>query len=72
MALGGGATLCELLKYDGRDWLFQIKRNQGHLYEKLELAFAPITQGAPHYRAAPEKKRAASSGATTGSRTGTR
>lgn len=71
-ALFADATLCELLKYNGRDWLFQIKRNQDNLYEKLELVFAPIVQGAPHFSAAPEKKRAASFGATTGSWIGTR
>lgn len=65
-ALFADATLCELLKYNGRDWLFQIKRNQAHLYEKLELIFAPITQGKPHYSAEPEKKRALSSSAITG------
>lgn len=65
-ALFADASLCELLKYNGRDWLFQIKRNQGNLFEKLELVFAPITQGKPHYSAEPEKKRALSSSAITG------
>ena len=65
-ALFADATLCELLKHNGRDWLFQIKRNQGNLYEKLELVFAPITQGKPHFSAPPGKKRALSSSAITG------
>lgn len=65
-ALFADASLCELLKFNGRDWLFQVKRNQGNLYEKLELVFAPITRGKPHDSAAPEKKRALSSSEITG------
>jgi hypothetical protein len=71
-ALFAEAKLCELLKFNGRDWLFQIQRNQQHLYEKLELVFAPIARRPPHHRAQAEKKGAASSGAITGPRIGMR
>jgi hypothetical protein len=55
-AMFADQTLCALLANRGRHWLFQIKANQGNLFEKLELFFHPITQGPPHISDEPEKK----------------
>jgi hypothetical protein len=55
-ALFAETKLCEALKYNGRDWLFQIKANQKNLLEKLELVFSPIVRTAPHFSSEPEKK----------------
>ena len=40
-AMFAGEPLCELLIENGRHYLFQIKADQPHLLEKLELVFAP-------------------------------
>lgn len=55
-ALFADTTLCQALKQGGRDWLFQIKANQPHLLEKLELVFSPLVRTAPHFSAEAEKK----------------
>jgi hypothetical protein len=39
-ALFAGAPLCSDLIARGRHYLFQVKADQRHLYEKLELVFA--------------------------------
>jgi hypothetical protein len=65
-AMFADQTLCKLLNYHGRRWLFQIKSNQGNLYEKLELFFYPIVQGPPHASDEAEKKGAMLKSATTG------
>lgn len=56
-AMFSDTKLCEMLKAGGRHWLFQIKANQPHLLEKLELFFSPIVHAAPHLSSEPEKKR---------------
>jgi len=55
-AMFADQTLCALLANRGRHWLFQIKANQGNLFEKLEVFFHPIAQGPPHFSDEPEKK----------------
>jgi hypothetical protein len=40
-ALFAGAPLCADLIERGRHYVFQVKADQKHLYEKLELVFAP-------------------------------
>lgn len=55
-AIFADKTLCKLLNYNGRDWLFQIKDNQPNLSEKLEVIFSPIVRTEPHHSAPPEKK----------------
>jgi len=40
-AMFAGEPLCELLIENGRHYLFQIKADQKHLLEKMELIFAP-------------------------------
>ena len=56
-AMFSDTKLCELLKAERRHWLFQIKANQPHLLEKLELVFSPLVHAKPHLREEPEKKR---------------
>jgi predicted transposase YbfD/YdcC len=40
-AMFAGAPLCSDLIERGRHYVFQVKADQKHLYEKLELVFAP-------------------------------
>lgn len=55
-AMFADQTLCRLLVNRGRQWMFQIKANQGNLFEKMELFFYPIMQRPPHVSDEPEKK----------------
>jgi len=66
-AMFANQTLCQLLNNRGRHWLFQIKANQGNLFEKLELYFSGIVHGVPHVSDAAEKKGSTWKSATTGS-----
>jgi hypothetical protein len=56
-AMFSDAKLCDLLKNRGRHWMFQVKANQPHLMEKMEIVFSPIVRRAPHASDEPEKKR---------------
>jgi hypothetical protein len=57
-AMFAGAPLCSDLIEHGRHYLFAIKGDQKHLYEKLELVFAPqIARAAKPDAVTGEKKR---------------
>ncbi|MGH8103603.1 MAG: hypothetical protein ACREJQ_03675 [bacterium] len=58
-AMFADQTLCDLLKREGRQWMFQIKANQPNLMEKIEIIFSPIVRQRPHLSDEPEKKRTA-------------
>jgi len=58
-AMFAGNPLCSEIIQHGRHYLFQIRGNQGHLHEKLELVFARYLNRAPDpARLTGEKKRA--------------
>lgn len=46
-AMFAGNPLCSEIITHGRHYLFQIKEDQKHLHEKMELVFAPFLSSAP-------------------------
>ena len=46
-AMYAGAPLCSSLIEHGRHYVFQIKGDQRHLHEKMELIFSPQLRAAP-------------------------